>query len=118
MRDEGRKALYALGGSLSRIKNKIEIVGHADPRAFSTDSGTYMSNWELSLARAANVAAILDSVGYEKNVTIRGDSSGRYEDLYGVADDATRLELSRRVDIIVLDHDGDKQKVFFDPASD
>lgn len=118
VKEDGARALYALGGSLSRIKNKIEIAGNADPRPVTAGEGRFDSNWDLSLARAANVAAILEKVGYGNDVTIRGNSSGRYLDLKNVVDDEDkRRELARRVDIIVLDHDGNKQKVFFDPGS-
>lgn len=113
--EEGSRALYALGGSLSKIRNAIEIAGHADPRPVENETGQFDSNWDLSMMRAANVAAILESVGYENKVAIRGHSSGRYEDLHGVVDEEQRLDLARRVDIIVRDDDGSKQKVFFDP---
>lgn len=118
VREQGKKTLYALGGALSRIKNRIEISGNADPRAVSENGEAYESNWELSLARAANVAAILQSVGYDSDIIVRGHSSGRYDDLHQVKDEALRLELARRVDIVVLDHDGSKQKVFFDPDAE
>ncbi|MCB9988747.1 MAG: OmpA family protein [Rhodospirillales bacterium] len=112
VKPEGSKALYALAGVLSRIKNKIEVVGHTDPRPIS--GGEYGSNWELSLARAANVAVILKNVGYEKEITVRGMASGRYDDLQGVVDEDERLKISRRVDIVLMDHDGSRGKVFFD----
>lgn len=115
VKEEGARALYALGGSLSRIRNKIEIIGHADPRPVDAQTGAFDSNWDLSMARAANVAAILENVGYEKDITIHGLSSGRYEDLEGIiTDENKRLDLARRVDIVVMDNDGTKQKVFPD----
>lgn len=116
VKEDGSRALYALGGMLARIRNKVEIAGNADPRPVDQESGTYDSNWDLSLQRAANVAAILEKVGYENEIALRGLGSGRYADLSGIADEEKRLDLSRRVDIIILDHDGSKQKVFFDPA--
>ncbi len=106
VKESGRTALYSMGGTLRRIKNKIEVVGHADPRP--VQGGEYDSNWELSLARAAHVAAILNNVGYERNIAIRGHSSGRFDDLDGVVEDDQRYDLSRRVDIIIMDHDGRK----------
>jgi chemotaxis protein MotB len=109
--EEGTRALYTLGGALSKIKNQIEIVGHADPRAIDSNTG-FASNWELSLARAANVAGVLESVGYQKDVIIRGSSSGRYDDLSMIADQERRLDLSRRVDIIITNHDGRRNRVF------
>ncbi len=118
VKEDGSRALYSLGGSLSRIRNKIEIAGHADPRPVSGGAGQFDSNWDLSMARAASVAAILENVGYEGEVTIHGHSSGRYDDLQGIVEEDLRLDLARRVDIIVMDHDGSKQKVFLDPAFD
>jgi chemotaxis protein MotB len=115
IKENGIRALYALGGSLTRIKNKIEIIGHADPRAMTGENPRYSSNWELSLARAANVAGVLNSVGYERDIDIKGLSSGRYHDLQGIGDEEARLELARRVDIIIKNHDGRKSEVFFDP---
>lgn len=112
--EEGTRAIYALGGALSRIHNSVEIAGHADPRPVAGEGGQYQNNWELSIARAASVAGLLKNVGYGKNVTIRGFSSGRYKDLAGVVEtEGERLDLSRRVDIIVRDYDESKRKVFF-----
>lgn len=115
VKEDGSRALYALGGSLSRIQNKIEIMGHADPRPVDSTSGAFESNWDLSLARAANVAAILESVGYQNEITVRGHSSGLYEDLRDIVqNEDQRRDLARRVDIVVMDHDGSKQRVFLD----
>lgn len=110
--DKGLKTLYALGGPLSRMKNQIEVVGLADPKPVTNPDATYKNNWELSLARATNVAAILKRVGYEKDITVRGLSDGRYQDLASVKDEDQRLALSRRVDIVILNHDGRKSDVF------
>lgn len=105
--DAGSRAMYALGGTLSRIKNKIQIVGHADPHPVrGGEKAAFESNWDLSLARAASVAGLLNSVGYGQSIDIVGSASGRYEDLSAVQDDAKRLELARRVDIILLNYDG------------
>jgi chemotaxis protein MotB len=116
VKTEGSRALYALGGILTRIKNKVEIVGHADPRPIEGENRKFGNNWELSMARAGSVAAILNNVGYNRPLTIRGRSSGRYQDLQKIQNmtDAERLDLSRRVDIVVLDNDGRKDKVLPD----
>jgi len=119
VKDNGARALYALGGALSRIKNTIEINGHADPRPISgTTSEGHSSNWELSLARAAQVAAMLNTVGYQKEIAIYGYSSGRYDDLTEIEDENERLDLARRVDIVLMSHDGARQKVFFNIESE
>lgn len=114
IRESSARTLYTMGGSFSRMKNKIEFVGHADPRPLEGTKGTYESNWELSLMRAAAVAASMDKVGYTDPVTIRGSASGRYQELNGIVDENQRLELSRRVDIVIMNHDGKARKVFAD----
>ncbi len=110
VRPQGNKALFTLAGTLRRIKNRIEIVGHTDPRPVTVD--TFPSNWELSLARAANVAAVLENVGYGRAVTIRGQASGRYDDLPESISESERLDLSRRVDIVIMEDDGRRMKFF------
>ncbi|HRQ61536.1 MAG TPA: flagellar motor protein MotB [Alphaproteobacteria bacterium] len=101
--DEGRKTLFAMGEALSKIRNSVEIVGHADPRPVgAAPSNAFASNWELSLSRAANVASILQSTGYSKPMTLRGMSSARYDELPADLGEDKRLDLSRRVDIVIL----------------
>lgn len=101
--DEGRKTLFAMGEALAKIRNAVEIVGHADPRPVgAAPSDKFASNWELSLSRAANVATILQSTGYSKPMTLRGMSSARYDELPADLGEEKRLDLSRRVDIVIL----------------
>jgi chemotaxis protein MotB len=115
IRENSTKALFALGGTFSRMKNSIELVGHADPRPMEGDKNSpFASNWDLSLARAVAVAAALDKVGYTQPVAVRGASSGRYQDLEGIPDEKQRLDLSRRVDIDIMNHDGRQKKVVAD----
>lgn len=104
---DGKKALFALGGILDRIKNRIEVIGHADPRPVSGENQAYTSNWQLSLSRAISVAAALEQVGYTKPVIARGLSSSRYDELPKELSEEQRLDLSRRVDIIIMKDDGD-----------
>jgi chemotaxis protein MotB len=110
VKETGVEALYALAGGLNRIKNRIEIVGHTDPRAIKNE--LYPSNWELSLARSANVAGVLESVGYSNAITIRGHAAARYSDMDETIPVKTRLDLSRRVDIVVMEDDGKRLKLF------
>lgn len=100
----GQRAIYVLGDLLSRIRNKIEVIGHADPRPVSSDK--FKSNWHLSLARAASVAGVIKNAGYTRDVTIRGLSDARYSELPENMDEGQRLALSRRVDIVILKGDG------------
>ena len=110
IKSEANKALFTLAGSLTRIKNRVEIVGHTDPRPIT--SGRFESNWHLSLARAANVAAVLENVGYESTVVVRGQAAGRYADIPASLGEVERLDLSRRVDIVIMEDDGKRLKLF------
>lgn len=115
VKPEGAKALYALGETLGRIKNQIQITGMADPRPVEGTEGGFGSNWELSLARAASVTGILANVGYDREIDIRGLSSGPYDDLLeSIADEEQRLSLSRRADIVIMEHDGKIKKGPYD----
>ena len=103
---KGKKVLFALGGALSRVKNRIEVAGHTDPRPITGGNGPYRTNWELSLARSASVAVMLKDVGYTRDITIRGLSSARFDEMSEEASAEERYSLSRRVDIILMDDDG------------
>jgi chemotaxis protein MotB len=107
---QGKRALFALGGILSNIKNRIEVVGHTDPRPISDRNQKFESNWELSLSRATQVSNILMQVGYRRPVIVRGMSSARYDELPESLPDQQRLDLSRRVDIVVMTDDGRTRK--------
>lgn len=104
----GQRAIYVLGDLLSRIRNKIEVIGHADPRPVS--GGKFQSNWHLSLARAASVSGVLKNAGYGRDITIRGLSDARYSELPEDMDEGKRLALSRRVDVVILKGDGSLRK--------
>jgi len=104
--EQGQRALYVLGGVLSKIRNRIEVVGHTDPRPITSAESPFASNWELSVARAASVAGILSSVGYDKLVGVRGMSSARYDELSEEMPAEQRLDLARRVDIAIYRDDG------------
>lgn len=100
---ESKPAIYALGAILSRIKNRIEIIGHSDPRPINAgEQSAYQSNWELSLARSVAVSAMLRSAGYEREIIVRGLSSSRYDELPTTINEDERLALARRVDIVIM----------------
>jgi chemotaxis protein MotB len=104
--ERGQKAVAELAQILSKIPNQIEVVGHADPRPPSGGR----SNWEFSLERAVAVANALRKNNYERPIPIKGHSSGLYEMLPKTLSEAERLSLSRRVDIIINNHDGSQQE--------
>ncbi|PCJ97525.1 MAG: flagellar motor protein MotB [Zetaproteobacteria bacterium] len=109
---EGKKVLFSLGGALTRVKNRIEIAGHTDPRPITGTNGIYRTNWELSLARSASVSSILKDVGYTRDITIRGLSSARFDEMSEDAPEEERYNLSRRVDIILMNDDGVRTKFY------
>ncbi len=110
LKSEAAQTLNAIVNTLRRIKNSIEVVGHTDPRP--TRSSNFPSNWELSLTRAANVAGVLENIGYDKPILIKGYSSGRYNDLSDEFSQDMRMSLSRRVDIVIRQDDGKRSKLF------
>ncbi len=111
--EEGKRALFSVGGALSRIRNGLEIVGNADPRLIESGETPFNSNWELSLARAMAVAGVLRDVGYSRDMTVKGLSSARYDELPYDMDEMRRLDLARRVDIVIL-KDTRAQRSFMD----
>lgn len=110
LKSEANRALFTLANTLRRIQNRVEIVGHTDPRPVT--GGSYSSNWELSLARASAVGAALQNVGYNKPLTLRGQASGRFDDMPDTIPVNERLDLSRRVDVVIMEDDGRKKKLF------
>lgn len=90
----GGAALFRLAATLSRMKNKVVLVGH-----------DLTSNWGPALARAATVAAVFDNVGYTYPITIQATSGATDEE-----------DLSRRVDIVIMNHDWRRERVTHDSA--
>ena len=109
---EGKKVLFQLGGALSRVKNRIEIAGHTDPVPITKGKSPYKNNWELSLARSAAVAAVLKEVGYSREIAIRGLSSARFDEMSSDVPEKQRRDMSRRVDIILMNDSGFKTKFY------
>ena len=104
MTDQGRQALFVLGGVLRNIGNKIGVNGHSGPSRSGGDD--YTSHWELSTARAAAVANALRQSGYTDDITAFGYADSRFEqwpDLPG----AGRGALSGRIDVIIRPTAGD-----------
>ena len=101
---EGERVVFAMGGILRHLKNRIEVVGHVDPRR---PGGGFPSNWELSLARAVKVAVMLARAGYQGDVRARGTGDSRYEHLSPKLSPESRSALARRIDVVILDHAGE-----------
>ncbi|MAF97714.1 MAG: hypothetical protein CMH26_03680 [Micavibrio sp.] len=118
--EKGRQALFIIGGSLSNIRNRIEVIGHADPNPIpvsASGSGAIETNWELSLRRAMAVSQVLENVGYERSITVKGLSSGRYDELPQGWAASKKDSVSRRVDILIMRDSGAiRQRLSFDNA--
>jgi len=110
LKPQASQTLYALVNTLRRIRNSVEVVGHTDPRPIRSEE--FQSNWELSLARASNVSGLLKDVGYDKNILVKGYASGRYNDLPQEFSQEKRMDLSRRVDIVIREDDGKRTRLF------
>lgn len=98
-RNGGRAVIEAVAGVLMRFSNGIEIEGHADPRPL--ERSVFRSNWELSLARAVTVAAEMRRAGYTRTIPTFGLSAGRFGELADIENTERRLQMARRVDIVV-----------------
>lgn len=101
--EENQRTIAKLADVLNGIKNSIEIVGHTDPKPFQSGSADFSSNWDLSLQRAMSVAALLKRKGYPYPMHVKGASSSHYSSLPQNLPEDTRMQLSRRVDIIIHD---------------
>ncbi len=104
MTDQGRQALFVLGGLLRNIGNKIGVNGHSGPS--NAGGGDYTSNWELSIARAAVVANALRQSGYTDDITAFGYADSRFEQLPDLPG-AGLGALSGRIDVIIRPTAGD-----------
>lgn len=115
--DGGKAALGAMAGILNRIRNRVEIIGHADPEPVSEKNPAYGSNWDLSLSRAAAAAAVLRGQGYERPMVVRGLGDALYRALPGGLPETFRNAVSRRVDIVIMSDDGNRRR-FLDIGTD
>lgn len=96
---KAQAALFELGGILTHIANDIVVFGHTDPRPVTGERFT--SNWELSVARAVAVSNELRRAGYTRDIIAYGAAESRFEDVTDLLPMSRRLELGRRVDILV-----------------
>ena len=96
---EGSAALHRLGGILRNINNRIDVVGHADPTTKVVDGKDV--NWDLSVTRAYVVSRELHRAGLRQEIVAYGFGSTRFDSLPTGISAERRMELARRVDIII-----------------
>ena len=102
--DTAFEAIGILGDALLVVGNRIDVAGHTDPRPINTPA--FPSNWELSLARAVTVATGLRQAGYGADVAAIGYGDSRFDELPDDLSDEERLNMARRVDIIIREGSG------------
>lgn len=88
-----------LANILSNVSNRIDVFGHTDPSPVAGQ--VFDSNWELSLARAETVTNMLRTAGYPRRLGAFGLADTRFEDLALVRSLSRKLQLARRVDIVI-----------------
>ena len=97
---DGRKVIEKLASALDVVANQIDVVGYTDPNPLRPDA-RFVSNWDLSLARAVAVARAMVSAGYRRPLQVFGRADGAYYDISNAIPINRRMALSRRVDLIV-----------------
>lgn len=93
------EALVRLGEILRDIRNPIQVEGHTDPAPLSSEA--YLSNWELSLARAGAVADLIAGAGYANPIRRVGRADGAFHEISQDLPQEERYKKSRRVDIVI-----------------
>ncbi|WP_299616710.1 flagellar motor protein MotB [Pelagibius sp.] len=91
-------SIFALGAVLGNLRNVVEIAGYADPLK---PRRTYATNWELSLARATVLSAMLGEGGYEGEILVRGYGHAQYRAPADPADSQAAMAAARRVEIVI-----------------
>jgi chemotaxis protein MotB len=97
--EAARPVLFVLAGILATIGNRIDVVGHADPRPI--ENSHFASNWQLSVARAVAVANELRRAGYHREMSPSGFGASAFRELPSTLPLERRTDLARRVDIVI-----------------
>jgi chemotaxis protein MotB len=97
--ESARPILFVLAGVLGTIGNRVDVVGHADPRPI--ENSHFATNWQLSIARAIAVANELRRAGYHREMSPSGFGASAFRELSSSLPVGRRNDLSRRVDIVI-----------------
>lgn len=100
LREDARLAAAILAEALNVVGNQVDVVGYSDPTPVR-GGGTFSSNWDLSLSRSLAFAAAMRAGGYRHPFNVFGRGSGLYYDLSPRLAQETRLQLGRRVDLVI-----------------
>ena len=96
--EAARFAVFQISGVVRNIENKIVVEGHTD--SSRPAEGGLPSNWELSIARASAVGALLRRSGVLQEIDAVGYADSRYNALQNL-DSAERDRLANRIDLII-----------------
>lgn len=103
--DDSKSILSSLSSVFNRVKNQIVIRGHTDSQPIVVKKN-YQSNWDLSLDRAIQVAQLLRVYGYQRPIFVQGVADSHQDLLPDQLSLSQKEDISRRVDILILDNDG------------
>ncbi|EDP65273.1 hypothetical protein BAL199_01964 [alpha proteobacterium BAL199] len=96
-----RSAVAELATALVTLPNRIDVVGHADPRPIPPGA-PFGTNRALSLARADAVAVALVDAGLSRMPTVEGMGDSRFYTIAPTAPMERRYALARRVDVVLF----------------
>ncbi|MFH1957320.1 MAG: OmpA family protein [bacterium] len=117
VRKEGKQVLNRVGNILKNIKDKqIRIEGHTDNVPIGPKlRGKYPTNWELSTARATNIARyLIDKVGIDSIfISVAGYADTKPIDTNDTVEGRTK---NRRIEIALIPMDIDRVTTPFVPG--
>jgi chemotaxis protein MotB len=96
---EGLRAVQNLGDTLRHLDNRIAVAGHTDP--FPIKSDKFPSNWELGMARSAQIADVILSRGVRGPIRIISFADSRFGQIDRGLPISKRYAISRRVEVII-----------------
>ncbi|MDI6703083.1 MAG: OmpA family protein [bacterium] len=99
IREEAKPVLDKVIELLERRTNRIQIEGHTDSTPIKTNR--FLSNWELSTARATQVLRYFEDSHRIKSQRLSASGYGEYRPLLPNTTAKNRA-LNRRVDIVIL----------------
>jgi chemotaxis protein MotB len=101
------EALEKVARAVNKIRNPIRLEGHTDSKPIR--NSRFRSNWELSAARSIAILEILSRRGGVDRARM---SIGGYADVAPVEsnDTAEGRARNRRVDIVILNENGQQQE--------
>jgi|WetSurMetagenome_2_1015567.scaffolds.fasta_scaffold07354_3 chemotaxis protein MotB len=105
IKPEGRQILQKVADVIGQVEDKaIRVEGHTDNVKISSAlTRAFPSNWELSAARATNVARYLQRMGVDPNL-LSAAAFGEYRPV-SENDTAEGRAMNRRIEIVLVPKD-------------